>query len=1007
MSEFDYSIVKDPRVFAINRVPAHSDHEFFGKVGYKYGDFSDLKHLLNGIWKFNYACNYNSAPVGFQNPNFDCSGWDQIRVPAHLQTEGYGNPQYVNTQYAWDGKEYVRPGQIPEHNNPIGCYVKDFEIPANMVSKKIYISFQGVESGFALWLNGAFVGYSEDSFTPSEFELTPYINNGINRLAVMVFKYTSGSWLEDQDFFNFSGIFRDVYLYATPKVHISNLRLTTDLDDTYTKAVLSIDMDSTESGIAEIEVVGENLDFKGAFNLTKGLNRLNISVDKPVLWSAEYPYLYDFNAKILDTSSNFNEFVCEKVGFRRFEIKNSIMLLNGKRIVFKGVNRHEFTSQSGRVMSDEVILKDIITMKRHNINAIRTSHYPNKTALYRLCDMFGMYVIDETNLETHGTWDIFWSGYESKEYAVPGNRPEYTDNVIDRAHSMFERDKNHPCILIWSLGNEAYGGNNLKKMHDAFHEWDRTRPVHYEGVQNDNRVSGISDIESTMYAKVADIKKYLSEHRERPYINCEYSHAMGNSCGAISWYTELAETEPLFQGGFIWDYIDQSLICFDRYGNEFQGYGGDFDDRPNDGSFSGNGIVYGKDRDPSPKLQEVKYCYQGIKIEINSAGNRAHIINKNLFTNTNAYDAFVCLEQMGVVCQKERINVNIPPLSSGDIDLPIRIPQDGSEYVVTVSFNLKEDTLWANTGHEVAYGQQAVGQFIAPKYSKQRLSVVEGYKNFGVYGEDFDCLFSKEGGLISYRYGGKEYIKNMPRPNFWRPMTENDNGNLLAFRAGQWKLASQYITMRDMNGSHNSKATMEVLPNKVVINYVYNLATKPLKQCNLKYEVMEDGFINVILHLDESSEIGELPEISVMMTLDSSLENLKWYGFGPMETYPDRDHAKLGMFKSKVADNMAKYLVPQECGLKMYVRHAVLTDYRGRGLEFVCNNNSLSVLPYSPSEIDNATHPTELPKPHFTYVRIGQQMGVGGDDSWGAYTHKEYMINNAAPIEISFSFRGI
>ena len=874
MKNFDYEIVKDPRIFQENRMAAHSDHEFYNSEAYAYGEKSNFKYSLNGTWKFEYAKNYECCDKNFFEDSRNCKGWDDIKVPAHIQLEGYDKIMYVNTQYPWDGHEVVEPGQIPTEENPVGNYVKYFTVPDFMKNGPVYISFQGVESGFALWLNGQYVGYSEDSFTPSEFDLTPFIREGENKLAVQVFKWTAGSWCEDQDFFRFSGIFREVYLYTVPETHIRDIRIQTLLDDEYKDATLVLDMEVSGEGLAQLTLSDDETDVLNKMALKAGQNHMEIHVREPKLWSAEHPYLFDLQLNVFGPTGRLSEVIKEKVGFRRFEMKDHMMHINGKRIVFKGVNRHEFSSSTGRALSEEDILKDIITIKQNNINAIRTSHYPNQTFFYRLCDIFGLYVIDETNLETHGTWQtpIQILKMRDDSYAVPGDRPEYTENVIDRAHSMFERDKNHPCVLIWSLGNESYGGTNLRKMQDKFHEWDNTRLVHYEGVFNDRRVD-LSDVESTMYVYVKDIKKWLSEHREKPYINCEYMHAMGNSCGAMSKYTEYAYEEPLFQGGFIWDYIDQAITKKDVNGVEFEGYGGDFDDRPNDGSFSGDGICYSKDREPSPKMQEVKFDYSNIKITFEDG--KAIIENRNLFTNTNEYTAVLTVEKLGELIAEEELVIDCPPLETTEYALELDLPRD-DEYVVTLSFVLSEDTMWAKAGHEVAYGQTTVGRFTFERGPKQQLKVTQGFHNLGVKGDDFEVLFVGQKGLSSYKYHGKELLKRIVMPNFWRPMTENDLANQLPFRAAQWKLASKYISTSLMDQKINEFPQVDVTDERVKVTYTYHLATKPAGECQVEYVVNADGLVECSLRLPASAEIGELPELSMVLALDSQLENLEW-----------------------------------------------------------------------------------------------------------------------------------
>ncbi|MCR4999924.1 MAG: DUF4981 domain-containing protein [Lachnospiraceae bacterium] len=1009
MSTFDYEIVKNPEIFQQKRLTAHSDHDYFRTKKALLAGESDFRYMLNGIWKFSYAKNYESAIKNFYEMDYNCKVWDDIRVPAHIQTEGYGTPAYINTQYPWDGKEAVLPGEIPTIFNPVASYTKYFTLPDSMAEGPVYISFQGVESGFALWLNGQYVGYSEDSFTPSEFDLTPYIHrDGENKLSAMVFRFTGGSWCEDQDFFRFSGIFRDVFLYTTPATHVRDLRIQTLLDDDYVNATLEITCKMTAAGKAKITLLDEEEVVLSAEADLSGETKLSFPVENPRKWSAEYPNLYDLQIEVYDEKGNFQEVVSEKVGFRRFEIIDHVMHLNGKRIIFHGVNRHEFSANNGRAMDNADILKDIITMKQNNINAIRTSHYPNRTYLYRLCDIYGIYLIDETNIESHGVWDSILRGLNDISFAVPGDRPEYLELILDRARSMVERDKNHPSILIWSLGNEAFGGTNFVKMHDYIRELDDTRIIHYEGCCFfDRRNPEASDIESNMYFTVEQLKERLKVYREKPYISCEYAHAMGNSCGAMHKYTDLTHEDELYQGGFIWDYIDQSMTMKDRYGVEFQAYGGDFGERPNDGSFSGNGIVYGKDRDPSPKMQEVKYNYQNIRISFED--DMVVIKNDNLFTEINDYQCVITLEKEGVVLERQTGVLEADPLSEKRMPLPFALPDDDEEYVLTVSFQLKEDTIWAKAGHEVAYGQQVIGAYRHKEHVKKPMTITRGWCNTGVRGEDFELLFSNlQAGLVSYVYAGREMIKLPPKPNFWRPMTENDNANLLPFRAGQWKLASMYATHKYEDGRKGTDYEVSEQEDIVEVTYTFHLPTKPAKDATLTYRVHGDGVIDMKLHLDASADVGELPELSVLMTLDADYANMMWYGRGPEETYWDRNHAKMGVYHTHVSDNMAKYLVPQECGNKMDVRYAEITDDRGRGYRIEGDSLSLSVLPYSPHEIDCATHPNHLPPVQNTYVRVGlTQMGIAGDDTWGAKTHPEYCIDNSKPLEVSFSFRPI
>lgn len=1020
--KFDYGKIKDPAFFAQNRVKAHSDHHYYKNHRELAEKNESFRQNLNGLWKFQYARNLAEAPDGFEAEDFDCKGWEDIRVPAHIQMEGYDKPQYVNVQYPWDGHEAIEPGEIPTQFNPVASYAKYFTVPENMQGKRLFVSFQGVESGFALWCNGSYVGYSEDTFTPSEFELTSYLKEGENKLAVQVFKWTSGSWCEDQDFFRFSGIFRDVYLYSIPDTHVSDIRIKTILNDTYDRGNLEIVLEAIGNGKVELILTRQGEEAaRTEVEIKDGQSTVvELTIEQPALWSAEQPNLYDLMIQVTDNQEQLQELIPQRVGFRRFAIEDGIMKLNGKRIVFKGVDRHEFSSRRGRVPNHDELLRDIVTMKRNNINAIRTSHYPNDSALYALCDEYGLYLIDECNMETHGMWDMVGRGVWPIEKALPGDRQEWKDLLLDRVNSMYQRDKNHPSIIIWSCGNESFGGSVIYEMSKLFHALDDTRLVHYEGVCNDRRYNDTSDMESRMYPSAAYVKDFLQKDRSKPYLLCEYTHAMGNSCGGMHKYTDLTDEEPLFQGGFIWDYIDQSIYHKDRYGKEVLGYGGDFDDRPCDYNFSGNGIAYGGERMPSPKMQEVKFNYQNISIQIQD--DQFTVINKNLFTNTDVYDCKISLTLDGRQIADTKVDIGVEPLSQQTYQLPRWryltpwskeepwMATDAGEYVVTVSFVLKEDTLWAQRGHEVAFGQ-GIYEIEAPQQRKLQsyMKVTDGTYNLGIKGEHFEVLFDKGGkGLVSYVYGGREMIKAIPKPNFWRAPTDNDNGNQMPFRYAQWKLASMY----QLNGIPGSKEPNPVIvqeTDKVTVTYTYYLPTTPESSCEVAYTVTGDGTVHTALSYDPPKGIHDMPEFGMLFKFDADYENLTWYGYGPAETYCDRERGgKLGIYQNKVADNIAQYLVPQECGNHTHVRRASVTDNLGRGMEFSGKELSFSALPYTPHELENAMHSYELPPVYYTVVRVAlQQMGVAGDDSWGARTHEEYLIDVTRPLKLEFDFKGI
>ena len=1012
MKAFNYELIKDPTYFNDNRVSAHSDHRYYADREKMEQDVEDYRFSLNGLWKFHYAKNYNCTIAGFEKEEYCCKSWDDIRVPAHIQMEGYDVPQYANVQYPWEGREEIQPGEIPTQFNPVASYVKYFEVPETMKGKRVFVSFQGAESGIALWLNGTFVGYSEDTFTPSEFELTPYLCEGENKLAAQVFKWTSSSWCEDQDFFRFSGIYRDVYLYAIPEVHVLDLKVQTLLDDTFSSADLDLTVKATKPGKVRVTLSKDGKELQSMEDVLGEESHYVMKVENPALWSAETPVLYDLLLEVMDENGDVMEVIPQRVGFRRFEMKDHVMTLNGKRIVFKGVNRHEFSSVSGRHVSREELIKDLVTMKRNNINAIRTCHYPDAVGIYELCDEYGIYMIAECNLESHGSWDLFAEQTGDFSGVVPCDRPEWLDMMLDRANSMYQRDKNHPAILIWSCGNESFGGKDIYEMSQFYRREDPTRLVHYEGVVHDRRYNDTSDMESQMYPSVEEIKAFLEKDRSKPFICCEYTHAMGNSCGAMHKYTDLTDTEPLYQGGFIWDYIDQSIYKKDRYGKEFQAYGGDFGERPTDYNFSGNGIAYGGERDESPKMQEVKFNYQNITAEVEK--DKVRVINKNLFVNTDTFDCVVTLEKEGKLLKRVSMETHVAPLSEETYELPIPVQTIPGEYAVTVSFLLKADTVWANRGHEVAFGQ-SVYKVEAPKKAAKpaKFEVINSGHNFGVRGENFDVMFSYlNGGLVSYRFGGVEMIEMIPRPNFWRAPTDNDCGNLMPMRYAQWKVASMYVSHKyPADGPYPEMKLPQIQVNEdcAAITFTYVMPTTPVSECQLTYQVYGDGSIRTTLSYDPVKELGDMPEFGVMFKFNADYNNVTWYGMGPEETYVDRcKGAKLGVYKNKVEDNVAKYLVPQECGNKVGVRWASVTDRKGRGMMFMGDQMEFSALPYTPHEMENAMHPYELPQVHYTVVRVSaQQMGIAGDDSWGAKTHPEYLLNTDGEMEFTFTFKGI
>ena len=997
--EAKLSWLEDPEVFAVNRIPAHSDHTYFEKET----EERPLRQCLNGSWLFSYAKNPSMRVERFYEDSYDCSGFDTIQVPGHLETQGYGRNQYINTMYPWDGEEFLRPPMVSKRNNPVGSYVKYFTLEEQMKGKRTFISFQGVETAFYVWLNGTFIGYSEDSFTPAEFELTETLREGENKLAVEVYKRSSASWLEDQDFFRFSGIFRDVFLYSIPRVHVRDIFVKAGLTDSYQEGTLEIraeligDIDDVtiEASLRdgdEKEIWNGNAEGKEeVFFKASGLAVLP--------WSAEEPRLYRLYLYVKNEEGQILEFIPQKVGFRRFEMKDRIMCLNGKRILFKGVNRHEFNPVRGRAITREDMLWDIRFMKQHNINAVRTSHYPNQTLWYELCDEYGIYLIDETNLESHGSWQKL--GEVEPSWNVPGDRPEWKAAVLDRASSMFERDKNHPSVLIWSCGNESYAGTDIEAMSEYFHEKDDSRLVHYEGVFWNRKYDHISDMESRMYAKPAEIEEYLENDPKKPYISCEYMHSMGNSTGGMKLYTDLEKKYPLYQGGFIWDYIDQSLYRVNELGERVLTYGGDHDERATDYEFCGNGIVYA-DRKASPKAQEVKALYADIKLEPDEKGVK--IINDSLFVSTGRYVLAYRLLKEDRCLYEAETETDVAPESEAYVNLTYpELPGTG-EFIYEVSLRLKDDTLWAKAGYEISFGQYVKKTADKAEEKTCPLEIIRGDVNIGVRGRGFTAMFSKaEGGIASLCYDGVEYITRTPKLTFWRALTDNDRGAKTGFDAAQWMTAGLFYKLTDVD--------VQEQKDQVCVTFEYLLPTVPQTKAYVSYRVTGDGKIHVHALYKGTDGLPEMPAFGMDMKLKARYDRVRYYGRGPEENYLDRrEGARLGVYSYQAADNLSAYLFPQECGNRMDVRWVEVTDADGQGLRFETEGVPFenSVLPCSAYELEAATHREELPKAHYSWVRIlVSQMGVGGDDSWGAPVHEEYRLSSDIDRNIKFTIQKV
>ena len=999
------SMLGDPRCFADHRLAPCSDHRWYeSREAALNREKMALKMSLNGVWKFLWAPNPAAVPEGFEKEGYSCRGWNEIPVPGQMELHGYGAPQYTDTGYPWDGVEDVKPHEVPSEKNPTGCYVRYFEMPHQMQGKRLQLHFEGVETAFHCWLNGTYIGYSEDSYTPAVFDITDVVKEGENKLAAEVYRFSTGSWLEDQDFWRMGGIIREVAVTALPEVHIRDLDIAVDLEENYTggKAEVKVQLEQVKSlqpGAAwDHKLYWELLDDKGqpvaggteetaaeeAENPAAAV-RFAVNVPDARLWSAECPNLYQLLLTVRDQKGACIEAVSQRIGFRKVEIKDAILYMNGRRVVLNGVNRHEFSGRKGRAIGDAEMEWDIRFLKQHNFNAVRTSHYPNQSRWYELCDEYGIYVMDETNLETHGTWHM-----QKFDFTLPGDFPEWKDACMDRARSMLERDKNHPCIFSWSVGNESWSGRTLYDMSMYFRERDQSRPVHYENVCHDRKWEGTTDFESRMYATPQMAREYLENDPVKPYVLCEYSHAMGNSCGNLDEYTELADMYPQYCGGFIWDYIDQSLYRINEFGEEVLAYGGDFGDRPTDYNFCTDGLIYA-DRTLSPKMQEVKYLYQPYRLYPHENGVRVE--SRQLFEDGSAYQLVWKTEQEGTVVAQGKMPFRMEPGTVKEFPCSLEVPKDGKEYVLTASLVLAEDTVWGLAGTEMCYGQKlvsAAGQAAEAAEHGEPIQIIDADTAYTVAGSDFMIQYQKlTGRLTSLKIAGKELVYdpiNTVQPNFWRAPTDNDEGNKMKLRCRYWKTASLYPEVKSVNCAEED--------GHAVITVRYGLGGEEAF-CTLTHTVRADGTIRIKETYQGKDGLPDMPCFGLTWKLPSAFSVVTWYGRGPEETYTDRcAGGKIGIHHTTPEGSIPGYVIPQECGNHVDTRWLKVTDAAGTGVKISSIEPfEFSALPYTCHELESARHLYELPRPYATVLRLNRyQTGVGGDNSWGAWAHEPYIL---------------
>ena len=951
-----------------------------------YLNIKEGRNSLNGDWKFIYLKEMDEK---YLTKDFNIDKLDNIKVPSHIEFNGYSNPQYVNVMYPWEGKEELLLGEVPK-NNPVGIYFKDVDI--DDLSKDIYLEFEGFESCLYLYVNGVFVGYSTHNFVTSTFKINDYINKGSNRITLVVFKYSFVSWYTDQDMFRLSGINRPINLLTLDKIHFKDIHNKSILKEDYSTGLFNVifKLNSyTENTVVQFELLeNDNVIIEDTINVDNNEVEYQENINNVLKWSDETPNLYTLNIKLLD-SNIIKEEVSMKIGFRRIEIKDGIIYLNNKRLIIKGVNRHEFNCYEGRVMSKEMIEQDIIFMKKNNINALRTSHYPNKNETYELCDKYGIIVMDEVAIETHGTW-MNLSIDNKEDRTLPGSNIVYKDFTIRRGEGMYERDKNYPSVLFFSLGNESHAGKNLEALSDYFRNIDKTRIIHYEGCFMNQKYLHISDVYSRMYAKPKAIKKYLKKNKDRPYILCEFSHAMGNSNGNFDEYMNLLDEYPNYQGGYIWDFVDQGI-----FKDGVMHFGGDFKDYPNDNNFCANGLLLA-DRSETPKVKTIKYYYSNIQFDISK--NKVVIYNKNNFVDTsNLYFKYIILEN-GISVYEERFDLNILANSKGEYKFKNKFDYlNNSEYVFRVSAHLKENTLYAKKDYEINFLDKVIKEYkYEIKETSGNLKVYKSHSHITVENGDFKVIFNgikiNQGGLEAIMYKGDLYLDKLVLPTLFRATTDND--------AMIYRYFNNFYLSSSLNPFYNpftnAIKVKEESKDKVVVEVKYSMIVGlSFKKFKIRYTIYSSNEIKVEFDYKKPGLAPSPACIGMRYKFYKEYNDFTYLGLGKEGTYIDRiKGVKYGLYESKASEEYVNYSIPQENSNHEQTRE-VKIKMHGHNLTFKALDKlfAFKYQNYNEFELELAHRKENLPLSNYNYLTIyAINKGVGGDDSWGAPVHKKYRI---------------
>ncbi|MDE6793785.1 MAG: DUF4981 domain-containing protein [Muribaculaceae bacterium] len=985
---------QDPKVNAVNRAPMRSANFAYQKGENALSSQSQKESAnylsLNGTWKFNWVKDATSRPTDFWKKDFNDKGWDNINVPGVWELNGYGDPIYVNNHYAWASFYESKPPIVPTLNNNVGTYRREIKVPADWKGKEIFAHFGSVTSNMYLWVNGKYVGYSEDSKLEAEFNLTPYLVPGQeNLICFQVFRWCDGTYLEDQDFFRYSGVGRDCYLYARDKKRIADIRVTPDLENNYTDGVLNIDLSLTANAPVDLTLKDAEGNTVATATASKS-GKTVMKVANPKKWSAETPYLYTLTA----TMQGNNEVVPVNVGFRKIELTDGQILVNGKPVLFKGADRHELDPDGGYVVSPERMLQDIQLMKQLNINAVRTCHYPDDKLWYDLCDKYGLYVVAEANVESHGM------GYGDKTLAKD---PAYAKAHMERNERNVERNFNHPSIIFWSLGNEAGYGPNFEEAYKWVKAEDPSRAVQYEQAGMDK----MTDIFCPMYYGYEGMEAYgKNKPTSKPLIQCEYAHAMGNSMGGFKEYWDLIRTYPNLQGGFIWDFVDQAVRTTGKDGVEIYAYGGDFNDYDaSDGNFCVNGIV-NPDRIPNPHADEVSYYYQNIWTTPSDLSNgKMKVYNENFFRDLSDVTLNWVLLNNGVPVRDGSIdNISVAPGATTDITVPYGKISDQGEWALNLYYNLKHADGLLPAGHTIARqqfilndvkGDVTIANPIENNLGEIKPEIVNNQRNYLIVkGNDFTVEFNRWTGYMSkYEVKGTQMIaeEGQLTPNFWRAPTDNDYGAGLQHKYAAWK--NPEIKLESLNA--------EMENGLAVVKAKYSMPGVKA-QLALTYTINGAGAVQVnqTLTADKTAEVSGMFRFGMQMQMPEAFSSIEYYGRGPIENYADRNHSTLvGIYNQKVADQFYPYVRPQETGTKSDIRYWKQLNNSGNGLEFISENPfSASALNYSIESLDGGlnkanTHSAEVKKVDYTNLLIDKaQIGLGCVNSWGAMPLKEYLL---------------